>query len=409
MRVGSAAQVHVYGFTCVSKGLRTGQRVNVRSIGCTLRILGSRASTCTAPDAESAKVQTHSPQTACFQRFSPDGSPVSQPHRLKLRPRRHRSGGIAPHGGPTRRRHADAAFRMAQNPHHHRRGAHQRSRKARPQCPRAMAGLGQASSRHTEPPSTPLSPHFRYKTLPAHPKWPNLAQSAHAGRVLYRFHHHEAEQGEFCTEREAESRQATTAHQAPLVRRALVGPGGLEGPEGPEGPEGTGGPRAAGTHHGAGGRSQDHSQTNFACNSIGPNFNKPRKRCNSNDANSMFEQAAGELHAKVMIDSQNWATWSNPGPRRGAGGRRQGLAGQRVDAPSEARSADGSRAGRRPQAPQAARPKTTGTRHLEHPWAKQPGPRSNTCQRSSKAGTETTGGVPRGTPPVINTRSFNRG
>ncbi len=232
MRVGSAAQVHVYGFTCVSKGLRTGQRVNVRSIGCTLRILGSRASTCTAPDAESAKVQTHSPQTACFQRFSPDGSPVSQPHRLKLRPRRHRSGGIAPHGGPTRRRHADAAFRMAQNPHHHRRGAHQRSRKARPQCPRAMAGLGQASSRHTEPPSTPLSPHFRYKTLPAHPpspyfryktlpahpKWPNLAQSAHAGRVLYRFHHHEAEQGEFCTEHEAEIELAdTTALQAPPV------------------------------------------------------------------------------------------------------------------------------------------------------------------------------------------------
>ena len=44
---------------------------------------------------------------------------------------------------------------------------------------------------------------------------------------------------------------------------------------------------------------QDHRQTNFACNSIGPNFNKPRKRCNSNDANSIFEQAAGELHAKL--------------------------------------------------------------------------------------------------------------
>ena len=40
--------------------------------------------------------------------------------------------------------------------------------------------------------------------------------------------------------------------------------------------------------------------TNFACNSIGPNFNKRRKRCNSNDANSMFEQAAGELHAKLL-------------------------------------------------------------------------------------------------------------
>ena len=47
---------------------------------------------------------------------------------------------------------------------------------------------------------------------------------------------------------------------------------------------------------------------------------------------------------------------SRHGPGRGAGGRRRGLAGQRVDAPSEARGADGSRAGRRPRAHRAARP-----------------------------------------------------
>ena len=41
---------------------------------------------------------------------------------------------------------------------------------------------------------------------------------------------------------------------------------------------------------------------------------------------------------------------------RGAGGRRRGLAGLRGDAPSEARSADGSRAGRRPPAHTAAGP-----------------------------------------------------
>ena len=40
-----------------------------------------------------------------------------------------------------------------------------------------------------------------------------------------------------------------------------------------------------------------------------------------------------------------------------ARGRRQGLAGQRADAPSKARGADGSRAGRRPRAHQAARPR----------------------------------------------------
>ncbi len=43
-------------------------------------------------------------------------------------------------------------------------------------------------------------------------------------------------------------------------------------------------------------------------------------------------------------------------PGCGTRGRRQGLAGQRADAPSEARGADGSRAGRRPRARQAARP-----------------------------------------------------
>ena len=46
------------------------------------------------------------------------------------------------------------------------------------------------------------------------------------------------------------------------------------------------------------------------------------------------------------------------GPSCGARGRRQGLAGQRADAPSEARGADGERAGRRPraQAHQATQP-----------------------------------------------------
>ena len=62
------------------------------------------------------------------------------------------------------------------------------------------------------------------------------------------------------------------------------------------------------------------------------------------------------------------------GPGCGARGRWRGLAGQRVDAPSGARCADGSRAGRRPRAHQAARPHTP------------------------------TGGAPSGTPPVINTR-----
>ena len=40
---------------------------------------------------------------------------------------------------------------------------------------------------------------YRYKTLPACPKHPFSAHFAPAGRTLYRFHHHQAEQGEFST------------------------------------------------------------------------------------------------------------------------------------------------------------------------------------------------------------------
>ena len=49
-------------------------------------------------------------------------------------------------------------------------------------------------------------------------------------------------------------------------------------------------------------------------------------------------------------------TGGTRGPGCGARGRRRGLAGLRDDAPSEAHGADGSRAGRRPRAHQAARP-----------------------------------------------------
>ena len=100
-------------------------------------------------------------------------------------------------------------------------------------------------------PARAARPHFRYKTLPAHPKWPNLALFMHAGRVLYRCRRQEAEQGEFCTEREAEIELAnTTGHHAPPVWRVPKGPEQRvpKGPErrAPEKPEGTGGLRGAG-------------------------------------------------------------------------------------------------------------------------------------------------------------------
>ena len=62
-------------------------------------------------------------------------------------------------------------------------------------------------------------------------------------------------------------------------------------------------------------RWRGHRQTNFAHNFPRSFFETARKRCNSNDTNSMFEQAAEELRAKLLDDRGTW---------RGAGGRRRG-------------------------------------------------------------------------------------
>ena len=84
-------------------------------------------------------------------------------------------------------------------------------------------------------PARASRPHFRYKTLPAHPKWLDLALFLHAGRVLYRCHRQEAEQGEFCTERGAELGLANRTPGPTCVEGAggtgVEGTGGLRGTE----------------------------------------------------------------------------------------------------------------------------------------------------------------------------------
>ena len=167
-------------------------------------------------------------------------------------------------------------------------------------------------------PARASRPHFRYKTLPDRPKWLNLALFLHAGRVLYRCHHQEAEQGEFCTERAAEIEQANTTHQAPPACRAP------KEPEGPEGSGGSGGRRARPRCRHPVGRantgSQGQRQKNFAHNFARSLFETTRKRCNSNDANSMFEQAAGELHAKLLCRrARPRCRWAPTGPPGGGG------------------------------------------------------------------------------------------
>ena len=51
---------------------------------------------------------------------------------------------------------------------------------------------------------------------------------------------------------------------------------------------------------------RDMLPRNLARNSIEQSFNKVRKRCNSNDLNSMFERVAGELRAKLLSGGGAW-------------------------------------------------------------------------------------------------------
>ena len=104
------------------------------------------------------------------------------------------------------------------------------------------------------------------------------------------------------------------------------------GPTGVKRAEGAGAPR-----RGAGGRQQEHSQTNFAHNFPRSLFETTRKRCNPNEANSRFEQVARELRAK-LLNIPGTTTMKSAAGAGGSGcgahGRRQGLAGLRGDAPS---------------------------------------------------------------------------
>ena len=76
------------------------------------------------------------------------------------------------------------------------------------------------------------------------------------------------------------------------------------------------------------------------------------------EARSADGSRAGRHPPAHTATRHHWCggRWRTRGPGCGARGRGQGLAGQRADAPSEARGADGSRAGRHP-------PAHTATRH----------------------------------------------
>ena len=83
---------------------------------------------------------------------------------------------------------------------------------------------------------------------------------------------------------------------------------------------------------------QGQPSRNLARNSIGRSFNKVRKRWNFNDLNSMFERVAGELRAKLGVDSAAMCARTGHeacGAKAGPGCGEESLAGLRDDTPNQ--------------------------------------------------------------------------
>ena len=141
----------------------SGLRVPVVGPRCQIRLASAapaapNSAIDTSTPANSTKAQTHSPQTACFQRFSPNGSALWQPHRLKLRPRRHRSGELR----HTRVRHAGdtPTQRFEWRKTHTTTGVERTSSPGRPDP--SARGLWQGSARfRADTPSHPAHPSHR--------------------------------------------------------------------------------------------------------------------------------------------------------------------------------------------------------------------------------------------------------
>ena len=114
--------------------------------------------------------------------------------------------------------------------------------------------------------------------------------------------------------------------------------------------------------------------TTFVTTRAKPDVSTPGTTC-VEGAGGIYRGARGRRRglAGLRADIQAHASTQGPtgvegagGACRGAGGRRRGLAGLRDDAPSEARGADDSRAGRRPRAHKAAQPTGQHVRRPEH-------------------------------------------
>ena len=137
----------------------------------------------------------------------------------------------------------------------------------------------------------------------------------------------------------------------------------------------------AGPGCGAYGQQRHYRLPNFARNLSWSFFETPQKHCNSNDANSMFEQAAGELRAKLMGGGGAWPGFEETHRTTNQHTRNHWCGGRRRDLPRCRWAAAGpGRASRRRAERSSQRgrlaggPPPTGThsgrglRRPEHPW-----------------------------------------
>ena len=110
---------------------------------------------------------------------------------------------------------------------------------------------------------------------------------------------------------------------------------------------------------------EHHRHPYFARNLSRSFFETPQKRCNSNDANSMFEQAAGELRAKLMGGGGAWprCRWAVAGPGRAS----------------------------RSTTPSAARVWRSRGRAAAHRHTQRPGPASSPASQSTRGARNTHG------------------
>ena len=221
------------------------------------------------------------------------------PHHLEQRPRRHQSGGIARHGGPTRRRHAARRLRVVQNPHHHRHGERQghgepgRSAHERRQgaaiARQLTRGLHQGTTlfaqqqprRATSGQNSPSTPTLTACPVQNSPRTPTLTacpgQNSPCTPKMARFGAIYA-----CGESFVPLWPPRTRAGRVLYRtQGRVG-ASHDTTTGTTSAEGTGG--TTGTRRMTGGLRQDHRQTNFACNS-------PTARSNTSSKTAEYQRS----------------------------------------------------------------------------------------------------------------------